>query len=234
MSLLFGAGDYKDRGDWTPRDDLLLIGDENEVVWYNLDAIYVDDANDANTVSIRASGGLTESYKMRWPIDSGEPNSVLMTPGDPNAQLVWAVIDANLVDLTASLLVATDASKALESVADLTSWIAGTANRITVTDDADGTVTLSTPQDIHTGASVDFNDLTLSGDTLIIATSKTPSSASDTGTTGHIAWDTNYIYVAVAANTWKRSALTTWEGAAENVIYAAENVIFASEQVVYP
>ena len=54
--------------------------------------------------------------------------------------------------LTASRIVATGASKGLESV-DLVNWVDGTANRVTVADDADGTITLSTPQDIHTGAS---------------------------------------------------------------------------------
>ena len=39
---------------------------------------------------------------------------------------------------------------------------------------------------------------------------KTPSSASDTGTEGDISWDTSYIYVCVGANTWKRAALSTW------------------------
>jgi len=46
-------------------------------------------------------------------------------------------------DLTASRLVATNGSKALASVGDLTSWIAGTANEIDVADDSDGTITLS-------------------------------------------------------------------------------------------
>jgi len=69
--------------------------------------------------------------------------------------------DVTLSDLTASQLVQTDANKALASVADLTNWIAGTANRITVANDGDGTVTLSAPQDIHTGASPTFAGLTI-------------------------------------------------------------------------
>lgn len=73
--------------------------------------------------------------------------------------------------LTASRLVYTDASKALTSVTDLTSWIAGTTNQITVTDDSDGTVTLTTPQDIHTGASPTFVDLTLSAPSSIYSLS---------------------------------------------------------------
>lgn len=51
---------------------------------------------------------------------------------------------------------------------------------------------------------------TLQGDHVTITTAKTPSSASDTGTTGSIAWDSSYVYVCTATNTWKRSGLTTW------------------------
>ena len=43
----------------------------------------------------------------------------------------------------------------------------------------------------------------------VIAT-KTPSSASDTGVTGTIAWDADYIYICTATNTWKRAAIATW------------------------
>lgn len=43
-----------------------------------------------------------------------------------------------------------------------------------------------------------------------IATAKTPASATDTGATGEICWDANYIYVCTATNTWKRSAIATW------------------------
>jgi len=39
---------------------------------------------------------------------------------------------------------------------------------------------------------------------------KTPSSSSDTGKTGDICWDSDYVYACVATNTWKRSPLTTW------------------------
>lgn len=42
-----------------------------------------------------------------------------------------------------------------------------------------------------------------------LATS-TPSSAGDTGTEGDITWDSSYIYVCVATDTWKRVAISTW------------------------
>ena len=52
--------------------------------------------------------------------------------------------------------------------------------------------------------------LQVNGDRIRVGTAKTPASASDTGTTGEICWDTNYVYVAVGTNTWKRAALSTW------------------------
>jgi len=76
--------------------------------------------------------------------------------------------------------------------------------------------------------------LSTAGDTITIATTKTPSGPSDTGTTGQMAWDSDYEYRCVATNTWKRVALSTWGIPAEDVVYAAEDVIYAAEQVVYP
>ena len=66
-----------------------------------------------------------------------------------------------LSGLTASRLISSDASKSLSSVTDLTSWIAGTANRVTVADDGDGTTTLSGPQDIHVDAEPEFAGYTI-------------------------------------------------------------------------
>jgi len=38
----------------------------------------------------------------------------------------------------------------------------------------------------------------------------TPASATATGTAGTVVWDSSYIYVCVATNTWKRAAISTW------------------------
>jgi len=61
-----------------------------------------------------------------------------------------------LTDLIANRLIATDSGKTFESIEDLTAWIVGTTNQIIVTDNGDGTLTLSTPQDIHTDATPEF------------------------------------------------------------------------------
>jgi hypothetical protein len=40
--------------------------------------------------------------------------------------------------------------------------------------------------------------------------SSVPASATASGTAGQIAYDGNYLYVATAANTWERAALSSW------------------------
>jgi len=52
--------------------------------------------------------------------------------------------------------------------------------------------------------------LRVQSDSIAVSNSKTPSSASDTGQAGQICWDTNYLYVCVSSNTWKRIALSSW------------------------
>ena len=98
-TLAYGYGSYFDRGDYeNKRGDILLSYDEAELVWFNLDTPLYENATDIKSISVRASGAMIETYYGRWPINSGEPNSVLLTPGDINSQWVWATIDANLID----------------------------------------------------------------------------------------------------------------------------------------
>jgi hypothetical protein len=52
--------------------------------------------------------------------------------------------------------------------------------------------------------------LDVDANTMRLRTSKTISSASATGAVGEICWDSNYIYVCVATNTWKRTSIATW------------------------
>jgi|Laugresu1bdmlbsd_1035121.scaffolds.fasta_scaffold312055_1 hypothetical protein len=37
-----------------------------------------------------------------------------------------------------------------------------------------------------------------------------PATATSTGTAGQIAYASGFLYVCVATNTWRRTALTTW------------------------
>jgi hypothetical protein len=48
------------------------------------------------------------------------------------------------------------------------------------------------------------------GGYLRIVNSSPPANSGDTGLAGQMAWDSNHFYVCIAANTWKRVALSTW------------------------
>ena len=51
-------------------------------------------------------------------------------------------------------------------------------------------------------------DLVLPGS--LIMPSNAPGSSSSNGATGQMTWDTNYLYVCTAPNTWKRVSLSTF------------------------
>tara|TARA_Y100000593_G_scaffold91497_1_gene180406 strand:- start:1654 stop:2277 length:624 start_codon:yes stop_codon:yes gene_type:complete len=52
--------------------------------------------------------------------------------------------------------------------------------------------------------------LDIGSDAIRIRNTKTPSSAGDFGEPGLICWDTNYLYICVGIDTWKRIALNSW------------------------
>jgi hypothetical protein len=102
----------------------------------------------------------------------------------PDSSLTFASV--TLSGITASRILSANSSGAITSVDSLTDWIEGTTNRVTVSDDSDGTVTLSAPQDIHAGASPTFADMTLSAPVNIYALSH--DSFADFVENEHIDW----------------------------------------------
>ena len=52
--------------------------------------------------------------------------------------------------------------------------------------------------------------LDVNSDAIRIRNAKTPATSGDPCDGGEIAWDSSYVYVCVAANTWKRAGLGTW------------------------
>jgi hypothetical protein len=50
----------------------------------------------------------------------------------------------------------------------------------------------------------------ISGDRVRVVNSKTPASSTATGTAGDICWDSSYLYICTATNTWRRVAHATW------------------------
>lgn len=60
------------------------------------------------------------------------------------------------------------------------------------------------------GTATFSSDLIISGDLRLSGTADVPGSAAATGTLGDVRWDSGFIYVCTASNTWKRAAIATW------------------------
>lgn len=65
-------------------------------------------------------------------------------------------------------------------------------------------------QTLTTCLSLTDTALTLASGVSLILPTQTPASAAATGVAGTITWDSSFIYVATATNTWKRVAIATW------------------------
>ena len=50
----------------------------------------------------------------------------------------------------------------------------------------------------------------INGSTLRLGAARTPANSSATGNQGELCWDSSYLYVCIATNTWRRIAHSTW------------------------
>lgn len=126
-------------------------------------------ANDLNAIVVSTADG--DNYVdwrsqeiSRTVVSTSEHNNLSGLQGGNTNEYYHLTNDeyTGLSGLSNTRIVKSDAGGNLASVSDLTNWIAGTTNQVTVTDDGDGTLTLSLPQDMHTGASPQFEGMTLS------------------------------------------------------------------------
>ena len=78
---------------------------------------------------------------------------------------------------------------------------------VRLANDADGELSIYTASGSKIGQ---FNSAGLTVPSVIAATPSTPASSTAPCTQGQQAWDANYFYVCVAANSWKRAPLAAW------------------------
>lgn len=113
--------------------------------------------------------------------------------GGPNSIPEFATVLLNT--LTANRLIATDANKQLESILNLADWIAGTTNQITITNDGDGSITVSIPDPL-----VPPGDLTM-GAGKVINASAGKVRVEDKDTSEPIGESDGYVGVAIIGGT---------------------------------
>lgn len=120
------------------------------------------------------------------------------------------VTSASGLDIDAMTVGTSNYGARIGAAATQTLWVNHTSDTTT----AAGGIVFGTSGDTNLYRSaantLKTDDDFVAGSKLYVPTSQTPATAAATGTAGQIAWDSNYIYVCVAANTWKRSAITTW------------------------
>lgn len=73
----------------------------------------------------------------------------------------------------------------------------------------DATVYIAPDDSIGTTSS-DYHSMTISGDTFQIAKMRTPISSTGTGNIGEICYDSDYVYICISSNSWKRIGLSSF------------------------
>lgn len=69
---------------------------------------------------------------------------------------------------------------------------------------------IDTSGNVGIGTATPSGIFDVNGSVIRLRTSATPATASSAGNQGDIQWDSSYVYVCVATNTWKRTAISTW------------------------
>jgi len=140
---------------------------KNRDVRVNLQAI-VDKLNQFNTGAAtwdNVSVGTANSGTGTITLYSDSSTYYLTLQPGAIAENATYTLPISLPTVDGQLLAATMAG--VMSWAEVVDYVSGTANQVTVTDDGDGTLTLSLPQDIHTGASPSFNTVTLTASAVL-------------------------------------------------------------------
>lgn len=125
-------------GSWTTHR-LLYTTNPNDLLY--------PDANDANSVEL-LSDWIAGTANQIYRTDDGDGSLTLKLPQDINTISSPTFVGLTLSGLTASRLSSSNGSKAIVST-NLSSWVTGTANQIIVTNDGDGTITLSLAYDLN-------------------------------------------------------------------------------------
>jgi hypothetical protein len=137
--------------------------------------------------------------------------SLVQIPNLPVAISVTGTEQLEAVQSGTSVRVTSQQIASLSPAGTVTTVSVATANGISGSvADPTSTPAITLTLGAITPTSVTTSDLDVNSNSIRVRTEKTPASASATGTQGQIAWDASYLYVCIATNTWKRSAITTW------------------------
>lgn len=162
------------------------------------------DSNERMRITDTGNVGIGTSSAISRVTVQGTPNTRLMQFYTNGANADYSAIGNQYS--SASAFCASEIRFGNENTSSGTGFISLATGTNTVTErvriDSTGNLGIATASPT---AMLDVNS-----NTVRVRTARTPASATATGNAGDICWDANYVYVCVATNTWKRSALSTW------------------------
>lgn len=141
-----------------------------------------------------------DSSERRIGIFTDTPSTALDVTGDVT---VSGTVYANQIDTTDSTEVVINPFVRMYSSAA----VAGTLSVTNIDSEDSSEITIDPPVKLLSDLTVENGSVAGS---IRITNTSTPGSATDPGQTGEIRWDSNYIYVCIATDTWKRVAISTW------------------------
>jgi hypothetical protein len=135
----------------------------------------------------------------------GAPANRFDVVGDQNSSLTSRVVNVNAGGSAGSRL-------RLENTSAPWDISNSRANSAALTFENSGTerMRLDSSGNLGIGTSSPTAVLDVNADKMRLRTAKTPSSATDTGNAGDICWDSSYLYICTATNTWRRIAHASW------------------------
>ncbi|MFA5931973.1 MAG: hypothetical protein WC793_01185 [Candidatus Paceibacterota bacterium] len=184
------------------------VATSNTAVGYN--------AGSGNVTHFSNQGGVYLGYQSGYKALTGSDYNTLIgyqsgygvTSGARNVVVGNSTISASQNQITTgsnNISIGNDvavASATASNQLDIGNLIYGTA--------LDGTGATISTGNIGIGTKAPQAKLDINSNSFILETAQTPATAASACITGSIAWDSGYVYVCVATNTWKRSAITTW------------------------
>ena len=69
---------------------------------------------------------------------------------------------------------------------------------------------VGSPEDYNIISTASTSGFEITKGNLVVANGNAPTSANAVGKSGQIAWDSDFVYVCVATNAWKRANLSSW------------------------
>ncbi len=166
----------------------------NKILQYNgTNWVVADPASgaDGNTTYTQSSVSDSSNVKLRLSGSGGTDDDILITAG---INISISDVTANGFTLSSSGATCTTSDSAPSTASDGDLWWKSDEGRLKVY--------------YSDGDSIQWVDASPPLASVVLGNA--PSTASSTGSAGDIRYDSGYVYICVATDTWKRAALTTW------------------------